>query len=86
MEEESDPTKAALDALRSLEIETEDDGHDLNSALSSLLASGDADESDHNVYYDDDVFDTDESVSDLQDDEDALDLASLLADSPEGGR
>nr|WP_319390952.1 type VI secretion system contractile sheath small subunit [uncultured Cohaesibacter sp.] len=83
MEEESDPTQAALDALRSLEIETEGDENDLDTALSSLLASGDADESDHNVYSDDDVFDTDESVSDLQEDEDALDLASLLADSPD---
>nr|WP_320142339.1 type VI secretion system contractile sheath small subunit [uncultured Cohaesibacter sp.] len=82
-EEEGDSTQAALSALRSLEIETEDDGHDLNSALSSLLASSDEEESDHNVYSDDDVFDTDESVSDLQEDEDALDLASLLADGPD---
>nr|WP_321483151.1 type VI secretion system contractile sheath small subunit [uncultured Cohaesibacter sp.] len=83
-EEESDSTQAALDALRSLEIETEDDEHDLNATFSSLLASSDEEESVPNAYSDGDVFDTDESVSDLEEDEDALDLASLLADSPEG--
>nr|WP_321527110.1 type VI secretion system contractile sheath small subunit [uncultured Cohaesibacter sp.] len=83
MEEESDSTQAALSALRSLEIKTEDDTNDLNATFSSFLASSDEDESLHCAYSNDDVFDKDESVSDLQQDEDALDLASLLADRPD---